>query len=168
MDHNCAYVRLHYQVPAEIGRRVIAYGKPGVILADRGHYIGVVLDEDRRSGSPTTIRRMKCSTARWRKRYRSKSGWSCRLSMTGTISTGTARPAKIWSGCGQQLAARPNTRLTSGFRITATVSRRCCISKSVAPEPPSPIALQSRCLSVRKPVAHHCISHMEKAASIIY
>lgn len=31
---------------AEVGRRVIAYGKPGVILADHGHYIGVVLDED--------------------------------------------------------------------------------------------------------------------------
>ncbi|BBP60411.1 hypothetical protein [Pseudomonas sp. St316] len=46
MSHNCAYVRQHYQVPAEVGRRVIAYGKPGVILADRGHYIGVVLDED--------------------------------------------------------------------------------------------------------------------------
>lgn len=46
MTHNCAYVRQHYRVPAEIGRRVIAYGKPGVILADRGHYIGVVLDED--------------------------------------------------------------------------------------------------------------------------
>ena len=46
MSHNCAYVRQHYQVPAEVGRRIIAYGKPGVILADRGHYIGVVLDED--------------------------------------------------------------------------------------------------------------------------
>ena len=46
MSHNCAYVRQHYQVPAEVGRRVIAYGKPGVILADRGNYIGVVLDED--------------------------------------------------------------------------------------------------------------------------
>ncbi|MEF9671916.1 hypothetical protein QNM99_03675 [Pseudomonas sp. PCH446] len=46
MSHNCAYVREHYQVPAEVGRRVSAYGKPGVILADRGHYIGVVLDED--------------------------------------------------------------------------------------------------------------------------
>lgn len=33
-------------MPAEIGRRVIAYGKPGTILADRGHCIGVVLDED--------------------------------------------------------------------------------------------------------------------------
>lgn len=24
MSHNCAYIRQHYQVPAEIGRRVIA------------------------------------------------------------------------------------------------------------------------------------------------
>jgi hypothetical protein len=46
MSYNCAYVRQHYLVPAEVGRRVIAYGKPGVILADRGHYIGVVLDDD--------------------------------------------------------------------------------------------------------------------------
>ena len=46
MSNNCAYVRQHYQVPAEVGRRVIAYGKPGIILADRGHYIGVVLDDD--------------------------------------------------------------------------------------------------------------------------
>ncbi|WP_225917190.1 hypothetical protein [Pseudomonas xanthosomatis] len=42
----CAYVQQYYQVPACIGRRVIAYGKPGVIAADRGHYIGVVLDDD--------------------------------------------------------------------------------------------------------------------------
>lgn len=44
--HNCAYVRQHYNVPAEVGRRVIANGEPGVILADRGQYIGVVLDSD--------------------------------------------------------------------------------------------------------------------------
>jgi hypothetical protein len=37
MSNNCEYVRQHYQVPAEIGRRVIAHGKPGVILANRGH-----------------------------------------------------------------------------------------------------------------------------------
>jgi len=46
MSHNCEYVRKHYQVPAQICRRVIVYGKPGVIPADRGHYIGVLLDED--------------------------------------------------------------------------------------------------------------------------
>lgn len=40
------YVVQYYRVPAAIGRRVIAYGKPGIITADRGHYIGVTLDED--------------------------------------------------------------------------------------------------------------------------
>lgn len=40
------YVRQHYQVPACVGRRVTAYGEPGTIMADRGHYIGVVLDSD--------------------------------------------------------------------------------------------------------------------------
>jgi hypothetical protein len=44
----CAYVRQHYGVPACIGRKVIAYGKPGIILEDRGHYIGVALDDDKK------------------------------------------------------------------------------------------------------------------------
>lgn len=43
----CKYVREYYGVPAEIGRRVIAYGKPGVIAADRGNYIGINLDSDK-------------------------------------------------------------------------------------------------------------------------
>jgi len=34
-------------VPACIGRRVIAYGKPGIIAEDRGHYIGILLDCDK-------------------------------------------------------------------------------------------------------------------------
>lgn len=34
-------------MPACIGRRVVAYGKPGVIAEDRGHYIGVLLDTDK-------------------------------------------------------------------------------------------------------------------------
>ncbi|BAN53661.1 hypothetical protein PP4_18080 [Pseudomonas putida NBRC 14164] len=45
-NYNCDYVRRHYGVPAEIGRRVIANGEPGVIMADRGQYIGVILDGD--------------------------------------------------------------------------------------------------------------------------
>ncbi|MFJ3153557.1 hypothetical protein ACIPIX_05370 [Pseudomonas protegens] len=45
-NYSCDYVRHHYGVPAEIGRRVIANGEPGVIMADRGHYIGVILDND--------------------------------------------------------------------------------------------------------------------------
>ena len=44
---SCEYVRQHYGVPACIGRRVVAYGKPGVIVEDRGHYIGVNLDKDK-------------------------------------------------------------------------------------------------------------------------
>ena len=44
---NCSYVQEHYGVPACIGRRVIAYGKPGVIAEDRGNYIGVNLDSDK-------------------------------------------------------------------------------------------------------------------------
>lgn len=38
------YIKMHYGVPAEIGRRVKVNGKPGIIAADRGHYIGVNFD----------------------------------------------------------------------------------------------------------------------------
>lgn len=41
------YVRDFYRVPASIGRRVTVYGKPGIISADRGHYIGVTFDTDK-------------------------------------------------------------------------------------------------------------------------
>lgn len=51
MSANCEYVRQHYNVPACIGRRVVANGKPGTIVEDRGHYIGVMLDGERRVGS---------------------------------------------------------------------------------------------------------------------
>lgn len=43
----CKYVRDYYDVPACIGRRVKVYGKPGIIAADRGHYIGVNFDADK-------------------------------------------------------------------------------------------------------------------------
>lgn len=44
---NCEYVRKAYGVPAEIGRRVTVYGKPGIIAKDCGHYIGVNFDSDK-------------------------------------------------------------------------------------------------------------------------
>lgn len=44
---NCEYVRRYYGVPAEIGRRVRISGKPGIISADRGQYIGVTFDSDK-------------------------------------------------------------------------------------------------------------------------
>ncbi|RIZ48186.1 hypothetical protein [Pseudomonas aeruginosa] len=40
------YVCQQYGVPAHIGRMVIACGQPGIIVEDRGNYIGVALDSD--------------------------------------------------------------------------------------------------------------------------
>jgi len=52
-----AYIRDAYGVPAALGRRVTVDGKPGVIAADRGHYIGVNFDADKpgaiRNAHPT-------------------------------------------------------------------------------------------------------------------
>lgn len=39
------YVNQYYGVNACVGRRVVAYGKPGVIVEDFGHHIGIVLDD---------------------------------------------------------------------------------------------------------------------------
>jgi len=41
------YVAKNYGVPACFGRRVTAYGKPGTIVEDRGHHIGINLDSDK-------------------------------------------------------------------------------------------------------------------------
>ncbi|MEG5350762.1 hypothetical protein [Enterobacter hormaechei] len=38
------YINSQYGVNACVGRRVMAYGEPGTIVRDFGHYIGVVLD----------------------------------------------------------------------------------------------------------------------------
>lgn len=46
-EQTCRYVVENYGVPAAIGRRVIVSGKPGIIAADRGHYIGVNFDKDK-------------------------------------------------------------------------------------------------------------------------
>lgn len=40
------YIQTVYKVPAELGRRVTCYGKPGTIVKSFGHYIGVVIDGD--------------------------------------------------------------------------------------------------------------------------
>ena len=41
------YIQQHYGVSPQIGQGVIVYGKPGVIIEDRGHYIGVNFDSDK-------------------------------------------------------------------------------------------------------------------------
>lgn len=79
---SCEYARNYYGVPAEIGRRVTVNGRPGIIAADRGHYIGVNFDCDKPNvilnAHPTSevvylgmgqLRRMTRSQARWQ-RYR--------------------------------------------------------------------------------------------------
>lgn len=42
---SCQYIKDRYHVPADVGRRVIVNGRPGVIAEDRGHYIGVHFDD---------------------------------------------------------------------------------------------------------------------------
>ena len=77
---NCEYVQKTYGVPACIGRRVIAYGKTGIIAEDRRHYIGVLLDSDKPGliknyhpvdgieyGAMGTVRKMTPAQARYRK-----------------------------------------------------------------------------------------------------
>jgi len=41
------YVRDYYKVPAEYGRIVTVSGRTGIIIEDRGHYIGVNFDSDK-------------------------------------------------------------------------------------------------------------------------
>lgn len=42
------YIKQQYKVPAEIGREILFEGnRKGVIVDDRGHYIGVNFDDDK-------------------------------------------------------------------------------------------------------------------------
>jgi len=43
----CQYVCDYYNVPADISRRVIVNGEPGIIAEDRGNHIGVNFDKDK-------------------------------------------------------------------------------------------------------------------------
>lgn len=45
MTEPCSYVKKTYNVPADLGRRVVVNGKHGIIVADRGQYIGIEYDE---------------------------------------------------------------------------------------------------------------------------
>lgn len=85
---NCEYARDYYDVPAEIGRRVVVFGKPGIIAEDRGHYIGVNLDcdkpgvvvnvhpRDAEYGEIGIIRKITRSQERYREWKRSESSLS--------------------------------------------------------------------------------------------
>ena len=43
----CDYIRAYYAVPAEIGLQITYKGEAGVIAADGGHYVRVLLDRDK-------------------------------------------------------------------------------------------------------------------------
>ncbi len=42
---NCQYVREHYNVPAEIGRRISFNGRPGIIEKGGGAHVAVNFDD---------------------------------------------------------------------------------------------------------------------------
>jgi hypothetical protein len=44
---NCDYVKKYYKVPACINRKVEVNGRKGIIVADRGNYIGVNFDDEK-------------------------------------------------------------------------------------------------------------------------
>ncbi len=41
------YIKETYNVPADIGRKVIVNGKPGLIIKNNSHYLGVNFDSDK-------------------------------------------------------------------------------------------------------------------------
>jgi hypothetical protein len=43
----CKYIKEHYGVPADIGRRIKINGVAGIIAEDRGYYLGVSFDCDK-------------------------------------------------------------------------------------------------------------------------
>lgn len=74
------YIHQYYGVPADFGVRVEVESKPGIIVEDRGHYIGVNFDSDPpgiiKSAHPTNnvmyggfgkIRKVSKSKARYRR-----------------------------------------------------------------------------------------------------
>jgi len=41
---NFEYVKSYYKVPAELGREIMLRDRKGIIVEDRGHYIGVTFE----------------------------------------------------------------------------------------------------------------------------
>ncbi len=84
------YIKNHYNIEtAAIGRRVTVHGDPGIIVEDRGHYLGVTFDSDKPSticnchptdgvvyGEMGVIRKMTRSQQRYQDYIRSETGLS--------------------------------------------------------------------------------------------
>ena len=78
-------------MPAEAGRRVIAYGKQGVILADRGNYNGGELDEDPKKRIRNYHPTHEIKYGDMAKPFRSRNTRFCRSGTTGTRYVTTAK-----------------------------------------------------------------------------
>lgn len=48
-ERNMEYIRTTYGVPAYVGRKVVAYGKPGVITGTSGPHLKVRLDGEKQA-----------------------------------------------------------------------------------------------------------------------
>lgn len=107
----CQYVRQHYGVPAEIGRRVVVNGKPGIIAEDRGHYIGVLFDADPPGTAypchPTwrvdyqgmgTVRQLPARKARAKARYQRYREFGDGFDSFRDFLAWDADPARSWNG----------------------------------------------------------------------
>ena len=123
-------MREHYGVPAEIGRRVIANGEPGVIMADRDHYIGVILDS-------CPKKRIRNYHPTWERQYGEMAG-KLPLKRYQVLVNGW----DWWDITNRTIVdvfastpRRPSTRPTSG--ASTTTSSACSASKSAGPDPPA-------------------------------
>lgn len=78
------YIKSYYKVDPFIGQKIIHRGNPGIIVEDRGHYLGVNFDADKPGvvksvhptdeviyGEPGVIRKMTRSQKRYQEYLRS-------------------------------------------------------------------------------------------------
>lgn len=107
----CAYVKQYYGVPADIGRRVVVNGKPGIIAADCGHYIGVNFDSEQPGeisnchptwevvyGEMGTIRKLSARKAKSKARYKRFLEFGDCFDNFSHFLSWDSDPARDWNG----------------------------------------------------------------------
>lgn len=124
------YVKRHYGVPADIGRRVEVDGKPGIIAADRGHYIGVNFDADKPgviSNCHPTWRVVYGEMGTIRKLTRSQMGTDTKIEWAHHTFNPWIGCAKVSEGCSHCYAERFGKRVGVTWggerRMTSTWSQ---------------------------------------------
>ncbi len=104
------YVRSTYGVPAEAGRRIVMDGKPGIIVEDRGHHLGVNFDADpigrivsvhptweMQYGEMGTVRRLRPAQERSQARYRRFLEYGDAFSSFLAYCRWDAQPERSWN-----------------------------------------------------------------------